>query len=155
MDKFIVNIIHRPEMVPEYAEKVTGHGKEEDLGRKALLTESLDIFKFQQETAHKNGLKTTIQMTYASLFNDEAVALAKADHEKYGDEIALSLLGLPCTEFREKYKTKDFCIWMPFRGSHSQRTGTITVRHGAQCFLRISCDQGQYHQCQGKGTGEQ
>ena len=108
MDKFIVNIIHRPEMVPEYAEKVTGHGKEEDLGRKALLTESLDIFKFQQETAHKNGLKTTIQMTYASLFNDEAVALAKADHEKYGDEIALSLLGLPCTEFREKYKTKDF-----------------------------------------------
>ncbi|MDE6912416.1 MAG: hypothetical protein K2P35_01800 [Lachnospiraceae bacterium] len=112
MDKFVVNIIHRPEMVPEYAEKVTGHGKAEDIGRKALLTESLDIFKTQQECAHKNGLKTTIQMTYASLFNDEAVALAKEHHEKYGDEIALTLLGLPCTEFREKYKTKDFCIWM-------------------------------------------
>ena len=111
-DQFILNIIHRPEMVPEYAEKVTGQGKAEDLGRKALLTESLDIFKIQQEAAHCNGLKTTIQMTYASLFNDEAVALAKADHEKYGDEIALSLLGLPCKEFREKYKTKDFCIWM-------------------------------------------
>ena len=90
---FIVNIIHRPEMVPEYAEKVTGHGQAEDIGRKALLTESLDIFKFQQETAHKNGLKTTIQMTYASLFNEEAVSLAKEHHEKYGDEIALSLLG--------------------------------------------------------------
>ncbi len=112
MDKFVVNIIHRPEMVPEYAEKVTGHGKEEDIGRKSLLTESLDIFKLQQETAHKNGLKTTIQMTYASLFNEEAIALAKEHHEKYGDEIALSLLGLPCKEFREKYKTKDFCIWM-------------------------------------------
>ena len=112
MDKFVVNIIHRPEMVPEYAEKVTGHGKEEDIGRKSLLTESLDIFRFQQETAHKNGLKTTIQMTYASLFNDEAIQIAKEDHEKYGDEISLSLLGLPCTEFREKYKTKDFCIWM-------------------------------------------
>ncbi len=111
-DQFILNIIHRPEMVPEYAEKVTGQGKTEDLGRKALLTESLDIFKLQQEAAHRNGLKTTIQMTYASLFNDEAVALAKADHEQYGDEIALSLLGLPCKEFREKYKTKDFCIWM-------------------------------------------
>ena len=109
---FVVNIIHRPEMVPEYAEKVTGQGKAEDIGRKALLTESLDIFKFQQETAHKNGLKTTIQMTYASLFNDEAVSLAKEHHEKYGDEIALSLLGLPCEEFRKKYKTKDFCIWM-------------------------------------------
>ena len=111
-DKFIVNIIHRPEMVPEYAEKVTGQGKREDIGRKSLLTESLDIFKFQQETAHKNGLKTTIQMTYASLFNDEAVEIAKHDHEAYGDEIALSLLGLPCKEFREKYRTKDFCIWM-------------------------------------------
>lgn len=112
MEQFIVNIIHRPEMVPEYAEKVTGHGQAEDIGRKALLTESLDIFRTQQECAHKNGLKTTIQMTYASLFNDEAVALAKEHHEKYGDEIALSLLGLPCKEFREKYKTKDFCIWM-------------------------------------------
>ena len=108
----ILNIIHRPEMVPEYAEKVTGQGKAEDLGREALLTESLDIFKTQQEAAHRNGLKTTIQMTYASLFNDEAVALAKAHHEQYGDEIALTLLGLPCKEFREKYKTKDFCIWM-------------------------------------------
>ena len=112
MDQFILNIIHRPEMVPEYAEKVTGQGKAEDLGRKALLTESLDIFRTQQECAHKNGLKTTIQMTYASLFNDEAVALAKEHHETYGDEIGLTLLGLPCEQFREKYKTKDFCIWM-------------------------------------------
>ena len=112
MNEFIVNIIHRPEMVPEYAEKVTGHGKAEDLGREALLTESLDIFKTQQACAHKNGLKTTIQMTYASLFNNEAVALAKEHHEQFGDEIGLTLLGLPCKEFREKYQTKDFCIWM-------------------------------------------
>lgn len=112
MDQFIVNIIHRPEMVPEYAEKVTGQGKTEDIGREALLTESLDIFKTQQECAHKNGLKTTIEMTYASLFNEEAVAIAKEHHQTYGDEIGLTLLGLPCKEFREKYKTKDFCIWM-------------------------------------------
>ena len=37
MDKFIVNIIHRPEMVPEYSATVTGQGKEEDIGDKALL----------------------------------------------------------------------------------------------------------------------
>lgn len=112
MDKFVLNIIHRPEMVPEYAEKVTGRGKKEDISRKSLLSESLDIFKLQQQIAHENGFKTTIQMTYASLFNEEAVALAKQHHEKYGDEIALSLLGLPCSQFREKYKTHDFCIWM-------------------------------------------
>jgi len=112
MDKFILNIIHRPEMVPEYAEKVTGQGKKENISRESLLTESLDIFKLQQQIAHENGFKTTIQMTYASLFNDEAVALAKEHHEKYNDEIALSLLGLPCKQFREKYKTREFCIWM-------------------------------------------
>ena len=31
MDKFIVNVIHRPEMVPEYSATVTGQGKEEDI----------------------------------------------------------------------------------------------------------------------------
>lgn len=109
---FALNIVHRPEMVPEYSQKVTGQGKAEDMQDKSLLTESLDIFKTQQECAHKYGLKTTIQMTYASLFNEEAIELAKEHHEKYGDEIALTLLGLPCEQFREKYKTKDFCIWM-------------------------------------------
>lgn len=112
MSEFILNVIHRPEMVPEYSATVTGHGKEEDIGDKKLLTESLDIFRTQQQIAHENGLKVTIHMTYASLFNEEAVKIAKEDHETYGDEIALSLLGLPCEQFREKYKTKDFCIWM-------------------------------------------
>lgn len=112
MDRFILNIVHRPELVPEYAEKITGQGKEEDITRESLLTESLDIFRLQQQIAHENGFKTTIQMTYASLFNDEAVEIAKKHHEEYGDEIALSLLGLPCKEFRDKYKTHEFCIWM-------------------------------------------
>lgn len=110
--KLYLNLIHRPELAPEYAEKLTAQGKKEDIGRSELKDESLDIFRLQQSIAHKNGLKTTIQMTYASLFSDEAVELAKAGHERWGDEIGLSLLGLPCKEFREKYKTKDFCIWM-------------------------------------------
>lgn len=40
MDKFIVNIIHRPEMVPEYSATVTGQGKEEDIGDKKLICNS-------------------------------------------------------------------------------------------------------------------
>ena len=105
-NEFIVNIIHRPELAPEYAAKTSGADAE------AVVKESLGIFLFQQEAAHKNGLKTTIHITYASLFNDAIVKIAKEHHEKYGDEIALSLLGLPCPEFKAKYKTEDFCIWM-------------------------------------------
>ncbi len=104
-NQFVVNIIHRPELSPEYAEKALG-------GAKGVRDESLDIFRFQQDAAHRNGLKTTIQITYASLFSQVIIDLAKEDREKYGDEIGLSLLGLPCPEFREKYKTEDFCIWM-------------------------------------------
>lgn len=144
MEKFVLNIIHRPEMVPEYAEKVTGHGKEEDIGRKSLLTESLDIFKTQQSIAHKNGLKTTIQMTYASLFNAEAVALAKADHERYGDEIALTLLGLPCKEFREKYNTKDFCIWM-FSMEDKKSIVTDVFEKFHECFGFYPESTGSYY----------
>ena len=100
-----LNIIHRPELSPEYAERALG-------GKKDVADESMSIFLFQQEAAHKNGLKTTIQITYASLFSDEIVRVAKEHNAKYGDEIGLSLLGLPCKQFKEKYKTEDFCIWM-------------------------------------------
>ncbi len=105
MDQFVVNIIHRPELSPEYAEKALGKGAN-------VQDESLDIFLFQQECAHKYGLKTTIQITYASLFSDEIVRLAKEHNKLYGDEIGLSLLGLPCKQFKQKYQTEDFCIWM-------------------------------------------
>lgn len=108
----ILNVIHRPEMIPEYAETVMTRDANGAEVKRALVRESLDIFRLQQEIAHKNNIKTTIQMTYASLFSDEAVALAKEHHAIYGDEIALTLLGLPCEQFREKYRTKDFCIWM-------------------------------------------
>ena len=96
MSEFIVNIIHRPELAPEYAEKVTGSGRKENIGRADLRDESLDIFRFQQETAHKNGLKTTIQMTYASMFSDEAVALAK-EHQLYVIEDACQAIGAQYT----------------------------------------------------------
>ena len=49
-NKFIVNIIHRPELSPEYAEKALG-------GAKGVRDESLDIFRFQQDTAEAKDLR--------------------------------------------------------------------------------------------------
>lgn len=112
MTAFYLNIVHRPEMVPEYLQKEAEQGKVEDLTRSGVLRESLDIFRTQQQTAHDQGLRTTIQMTYASLFNAEAVAIAKDHHDRFGDEIGLTFLGLQCAEFRERFKSKELAIWL-------------------------------------------
>jgi hypothetical protein len=112
MNGFYVNIIHRPEMVPEYIQKEVEAGKVEDLTRSGVIKEALDIFRTQQQVAHENGLRTTIQMTYASLFNEEVVAIAKEHHKKYGDEIGSTFLGLQCQEFRKKFKSKELAIWL-------------------------------------------
>ena len=112
MSTFYLTVVHRPEMVPEYLQKEAEEGKAEDLGRSAVISESLDIFRTQQRIAHDNGIRTTIQMTYASLFNAEAVALAKADHEKFGDEIGSTFLGLQCAQFRDKFASKELAIWL-------------------------------------------
>lgn len=72
----------------------------------------LEIFRTQQQTAHDQGLRTTIQMTYASLFNAEAVALAKEHHARFGDEIGSTFLGLQCEEFRARFKSKELAIWL-------------------------------------------
>ncbi len=112
MTAFYLNIVHRPEMVPEYLQKEAEQGKVEDLTRSGVLRESLDIFRTQQQTAHDQGLRTTIQMTYASLFNAEAVAIAKDHHDRFGDEIGSTFLGLQCAEFREHFKSKELAIWL-------------------------------------------
>jgi hypothetical protein len=99
-------------MVPEYIQKEVQQGKKEDLTSGRILQESLDIFRIQQQVAHDNGLRTTIQMTYASLFNQEAVALAKEHHQKYGDEIGSTFLGLQCQEFRDRFHSRELAIWL-------------------------------------------
>ncbi|HUH98288.1 MAG TPA: hypothetical protein VLZ89_13060 [Anaerolineales bacterium] len=112
MSAFYVTVVHRPEMVPEYIQKDLEQGKKEDLTRSSVLQESLQIFRLQQQIAHENGLRTTIQMTYASLFNQEAVAISKEHQARYGDEIGSTFLGLQCQEFRERFKSRELAIWL-------------------------------------------
>ena len=40
MNEFLVTIIHRPEMIPEYIQKEVEQGKKEDLRRAEVLQES-------------------------------------------------------------------------------------------------------------------
>jgi hypothetical protein len=120
MGEFYITVIHRPEMVPEYLQKEAEEGRQEDLTRNAVIEESLDIFRTQQQIAHDNGLRITIQMTYASLFNEKAVAIAREHHERYGDEIGSTFLGLQCQEFRDRFKSKELAIWLFSMGDKKQ-----------------------------------
>ena len=112
MDKFILNVVHRPELVPEYINVSANTGHQETVSNTKVLSESLEIFRLQQDVAHRNGLKTTIQMTYSSLYNDESIELAKEHHAEFGDEIGHTFLGINCDEFRQKYKSKELAIWL-------------------------------------------
>lgn len=112
MTSFYVTVIHRPEMVPEYLQKEAEAGRAEDITRGDVIGESLDIFRTQQRIAHEAGIRTTIQMTYASLFNTEAVSLAKEHHARFGDEIGSTFLGLQCAQFREKFASRELAIWL-------------------------------------------
>ena len=49
MDKpFILNLVHRLELSPEYSQKTNGAGGKEDAFTGALTSESVEIFKTQQ-----------------------------------------------------------------------------------------------------------
>ena len=62
MADFYVNIVHRPEMVPEYIQKDAEQGKVEDLTRDTVLQESLDIFRegFSFSPMFSLGIKKTV-----------------------------------------------------------------------------------------------
>lgn len=112
MDKFVLNVIHRPELVPEYIDSGSQEGETEQLSKGEVVSESLDIFRLQQDIAHRNNIKTTIQMTFAALYNDETIELAKQHHEEFGDEIGHTFLGVNCREFREIFQSREIAIWL-------------------------------------------
>ena len=45
----LLNVVHRPEMMPEYAETVSAQGANGALASGALVRESLDIFRLQHD----------------------------------------------------------------------------------------------------------
>ncbi|HKJ90362.1 MAG TPA: hypothetical protein VJ960_04475 [Oceanipulchritudo sp.] len=140
---FVLNLIHRPELVAEYIDTVSQEGQSEELSKDSVVTESLEIFKLQQEIAHRHNLRTTIQMTYASLYHDDSVALAKAHHGKYGDEIAHTFLGLNCKEFRETYQRRDPAIWL-YSMADKKRIVVDSFERFHECFGFYPTSTGSY-----------
>jgi len=134
--KMLLNLVHRPEMAPEYI-ACQSHGES-----KAVKNESFEIFKLQQDMAHQAGLKTTIMVTYPSLFEPEVVETIKAHHKKYGDEIGLSLWGMNCPHFNKEFETEEVAFWfLSFEKKKKVVNGAFTRFHDKFGFYpnSVSC----------------
>jgi hypothetical protein len=56
--------------------------------------ENYRLFRRQQDLAHSLGLRTTVFLFYADLFEDEILSAALRDRDEHGDELGIALHGL-------------------------------------------------------------
>jgi len=111
-ERIYVNIVHRPEMVPEYLQKEAEEGKAEDLTRSGVIQNRSTFFAPSSKSPTNAACGPTIQMTYASLFNAEAVAIARAAHPVRRRD-RLDLPGDPVPAIPGQISgSKELAIWL-------------------------------------------
>lgn len=76
---------------------------------------TIEPLKFQQDEAHKLGLKTTLLVSYDVLFVEDYVKYCIEQSEKYGDELGLNMQFLIGEKYSEFSKTREGQLHlMPF-----------------------------------------
>lgn len=105
MKQMLLNVIHRAD-------------------RGAARLESL---RFQQDEAHRNGLKTTILVTYGALFEAEVCDYVLRQAKEHGDEIGIHLHELVCDDYRQRFQTEEKAIYLLPRAT---REGVIRFLFG-------------------------
>ena len=111
MGKLVLTVIHRPEMVPEYLEKEAAQGKTEDIGRaerhqrfsRYLSDAAADRARERPEDDDPDDLREPLQRGSRCHRPGASAGVRRRDRP--------DAPGPALQEFREKYKTKDFCIW--------------------------------------------
>jgi len=102
-----------------------------------------DIYRKQQDAAHRLGFRTTLFLLYSDLFDERAVADALADRETFGDEIALSLHGLRGPGL-SGITNGQRCIWLLDR-ERKERALSLIVAKFRQVFGAAPASVGSYH----------
>lgn len=104
---------------------------------------SYDIYRRQQELAHSLGLKTTIFLFYRDLFDERALTDALSDHERFGDEIALSLHGLTGPGLSE-ITNGQIAIWLLDR-SRKEKALALILKKFREILGASPASVGSYH----------
>lgn len=74
-----------------------------------------DTFKaliFQQDAAHKAGIKTTLLIGVSSLYSAECLKYALQQNEQFGDELGLNLHGLTECGLGERFGIRDEMVYL-------------------------------------------
>lgn len=69
--------------------------------------ESIEALKFQQDEAHRYGLKTTLLIPYHAMFNDGLMDYVKTQCSEYGDEAGIHFHGIQCREFKDRFYSEE------------------------------------------------
>ncbi len=72
-------------------------------------SDKLEPMMFQQEQAHKLGIRTTMLISYDNLFSEEVISYCKEQKATYGDEVGMYIL-LIGKIFNEKFKTREYML---------------------------------------------
>ena len=71
-----------------------------------------EAIKFQQDSAHEHGMRTTIFMTHGSLLKDKLVEYAKEQQKVFGDEIGLNFNEMMCGELEKIAESRENFIYL-------------------------------------------
>ncbi len=93
MGQLHVNVIHR-------------------LNMRDLNHEIFEALEYQQNAAHKAGIKTTLLLGVSSLYSEECIEYALQQNREFGDELGLALHGVAREGLGERFGIKDEMVYL-------------------------------------------
>lgn len=88
-----------------------------------------EALRFQQDAAHKYGMKTTLFMTHKSMLEEKLVDYAKEQQELYGDEIGLNFNEMMYGELENIAESKEEFIYL-----HTYNSKKIIIEYLFEMF---------------------
>lgn len=117
----IVNIIHRPAAGAQY-----------------------EMFRLQQEFAHRLNLKVTIMMPYDFLFDEKIISDVKMYQSTHGDEAGVWFGEIANARINEVFRCKEPFLWLHTK-ENKERILTLVLEKFKEVFGYVPSAVGGYH----------